>query len=404
MAHSSSEPRHDTTHLSPEQGKRLIGIGGGLTVLGLALAGFAYFSDHHRFAFSYLTGFVWLTTIGLGGLFFVILQHLTKAGWSVAARRHMEWISTVLPVCALLFIPVVLFSHDIYHHWMGEQAATDELLRKKASWLNANFFYGRGVFYFVVWIFLVWWFGKTSLKQDETGDPKLTSKMQMISAPATLVFALTLTFAAFDWLMSLDPHWYSTIYGVYVFAGSVTSSLSTLALITIALQRSGLLSKVSTIEHQHDIGKLLFGFTVFWAYIAFSQFILIWYANIPEETIFYLHRWEGNWRMISLLLLVGHFILPFLYLLPRTTKRNPIMLGAGAVLMLFMHYVDLYWLVMPTADAHASLAPSTLLVDVGGLVLPIGVLVLVIAVRAAKGPLFPIKDPRLNETYKVENL
>jgi len=404
MAHSSSEPRHDTTHLSPEQGKRLIGLAGAIVVVGLGLAAFGYFSDHERFAFSYLTGFAWVTTIGLGGLFFVILQHLTKAGWSVAARRHMEWVSMVLPVCALLFLPVIFFSHTLYHHWMGEQALSDALLQKKAAWLNPNFFYGRAGFYFLAWTFLVWYFAKNSLEQDRTGEARLTARMQIASAPATPVFALTLTFAGFDWLMSLDPHWYSTIYGVYVFAGSVTSSLSVLALVTIALQRSGLLQKVSTVEHQHDIGKLLFGFTIFWAYIAFSQFILIWYANIPEETIFYIDRWEGNWRMISLLLLVGHFILPFLYLLPRTVKRNPIALGAGAVLMLFMHYVDLYWLVMPTGDPHASLAPATLLVDLGGLVLPIGVLLLVIALRAAKGPLFPIKDPRLAETYKAENL
>jgi hypothetical protein len=403
MAHGH-ENLKDTERLTPEQGKKVVGIGVAVTVLGLVLAGVGYATNHERFAFSYLTGFAWMVTIGLGALFFILIQHLTKAGWSVAARRHMEWISTILPVAAIMFLGVVFFAHHIYHHWMGPDAAKDELLVAKSGWLNPGFFYIRAVIYFVVWAFFVWWFGKTSMKQDVTGDAGLTSSMQKVSAPATLLSALTLTFAAFDWLMSLDPHWFSTIFGVYIFSGGMTSSLSLLALITIALQRAGLLQKVSTVEHQHDIGKLLFGFTVFWAYIAFSQFILIWYANIPEETIFYLHRWEGNWKLISLLLLVGHFVLPFLYLLPRTTKRNPIALGAGAVLMLFMHYVDMYWLVMPTFDSHASLAPGALLTDLGGLVLPIGLLVLVIAWRAAKGPLYPLRDPRLLETYKAENL
>jgi hypothetical protein len=218
-----------------------------------------------------------------------------------------------------------------------------------------------------------------------------------------LGFGLSTTFAAFDWVMSLDPHWYSTIFGVYFFAGCALSSLATLSLITIQLQSRGLLSRVSTVEHQHDIGKLLFGFVVFWAYIAFSQFLLIWYANIPEETVWYKHRFEGSWGSVSWLLLFGHFVIPFLWLLSRTAKRIRVVLGAGAAWLLFMHYVDLYWLVMPTMEElHHGAHPSW--IDLAGLLGPVGVGLAVVAARASGSTLYPVKDPRLAEALRVENL
>jgi len=400
------DEQHDKPKLAPaelgeESKKKLVTMGYGIAGLGLVAAAAGYFADPKHFAFSYLAGFAWLTSIGLGGLFFVIIQHLTRAGWSVMPRRQAEWVSLVLPACAALFFPVAIFGHDLYHHWMSAEAKHDEILQKKASYLNVPFFTGRAVIFLVAWVGLSLYFWHTSRKQDETGDAKLTLKMGSFSAPAVLIFGLTLTFAAFDWLMSLDPHWYSTIFGVYFFAGAATSSLSVMALITIALQRAGLLKGMLTVEHQHDIGKLLFGFTVFWAYIAFSQFILIWYANIPEETIFYRHRWEGAWQPVSLLLLVGHFILPFLALLSRTAKRNATVLGAVAVWMLFMHWVDMYWLVLPTYDTHGH-GPSW--IDIAGLLGPLGVGALVLAMAASRSPLYPIRDPRLPESLKLENL
>lgn len=379
--------------------QRLVSRGMMLAVAGGVLSVAAAVVDKKRFAFSYLTGFTWAVTLALGALFFVLIQHLTRARWSAAARRHMEWVSAILPACVVLFLPIAVLAHDIYHHWMGEQAAHDEILRQKAAYLNPTFFYIRAAVFLVAWAGLALWFIKTSRAQDETQDLRPTVKMRASSAPAIIVFGLTLSFAAFDWLMSLDPHWYSTIFGVYVFAGSATSSLALLALMTIALRKAGLRT-LGSVERQHDIGKLLFGFTVFWAYIAFSQYLLIWYANIPEETIFYKHRWEGSWKVVSLLLLFGHFVVPFVALLSRHGKRNPLVLGATSVLMLVMHYVDLYWLVMPNLDHHGA-HPSW--IDLAGLLGPLGVGAWVLSLQASKSPLYPLNDPYLAEAARIDN-
>jgi hypothetical protein len=391
----------DTARLTPEQGRRLLTLGGAIAAVGILASIGGAVVDHERFAFSYLTAFMYVTTLGLGGLFFVLIQHLVNAGWSVAPRRQMEWLSGILPICALLFLPIAFFSHDIWHHWMSAEAANDEILVKKQAYLNPTFFFIRAALFFAIWSLLSLTFRRASAAQDVDGDVGHTLRSAGRSAPAMLLFALSLTFAAFDWLMSLDPHWYSTIFGVYVFAGSVTSSLAALALMTISLQRSGLLNRVSTVEHRHDIGKLLFGFTVFWAYIGFSQFFLIWYANIPEETIFYLHRWEGSWSTVSMALLFGHFVVPFFLLLPRTTKRSYLGLGLGAVILLIFHYVDLYWLVMPTLDHHGA---HFSWIDIATLLATVGVLAAWLGFRASRDNLYPIKDPRLVEAVQLVNL
>lgn len=390
----------DATHLGKAKGDLFLKVAGAILLLGLVLTGAAFAADKHRLASSYLVGFMWTATIGIGALFFILIQFVTRAGWGVAPRRQAEWIAGSLIPIALLFLPVVLFAHDLFHHWMGEEAAHDPLLVKKAAYLNPTFFYIRAAFFVLAWAGLAWLFTSTSRKQDVSGDPELTNKMQAWSAPAIFVLALTLTFACFDWVMSINPHWYSTIFGVYMFAGSVTSSLALLALFTIGLQKSGLITTVSTVEHRHDIGKLLFGFTVFWAYIAFSQFFLIWYANIPEETIFFIVRWEPGWKGVSLALMFGHFWIPFALLLSRHVKRSYLGLGIGAVLHLVMHYVDMYWLIKPNFDA----APVFHWIDVAGLLLPAGVLLTWVALRARSEALYPLKDPRLAEAAQLVNL
>lgn len=381
-------------------GKKIMNAAIGLLVVGLLLGAAAWKTDPERFAFSYLTGFAYVATIGLGALFFIIIQHLTKAGWSVIPRRAMEWVSGVLPVTAVLFVPVVVFAHTLFEHWMGEHAQHDPMIQKKAAYLNPQFFYIRAVVFFAIWAGLWFFYWSNSRKQDESGDPKLTLKMQWMAPPAILLFSLSLTFAGFDWLMSLDPHWYSTIFGVYVFSGAAVSALAALAVLSIRMEKKGMLAGILTVEHRHDIGKLLFGFTIFWAYIAFSQFILIWYANIPEETIFYKHRWEGSWALVSILLLAGHFIVPFLALISRGSKRSPQMLGAVAVLMLVMHYVDIYWLVMPNF-AHGHAEPTW--IDLAGLLGPLGAAAVALAMGARRSPLYPLRDPRLAESLKFEN-
>jgi hypothetical protein len=398
---SPSTKKLEKVVLDEATGKKIVNISAGLLIAGVLLGGAAFSMDAKRFAFSYLVGFVWVATVGLGALFFVMLQHLTKAGWSVIPRRAMEWVSGVLPVVGALFLPIIPLAHHLYEHWMGEHAHHDPILQKKAAYLNPSFFFIRAAVFILIWSGLSMWFWRNSRKQDDSGDPKITLKMQAGAAPGIILFALSLTFAAFDWIMSIDPHWYSTIYGVYVFSGAIVSAMAALALLAISLEKPGRLRGIITVEHRHDIGKLLFGFTVFWAYIAFSQFILIWYANIPEETIFYKHRWEGTWAVVSVLLIAGHFIVPFLALISRDGKRSPQMLGAVALLILVMHYVDLYWLVMPNLDEH-GVVPSWF--DLAGLLGPLGAGGLVVALRARTSPLYPLRDPRLSESLKLENL
>jgi hypothetical protein len=393
-------PALDAPRLASDTGRTLVRFTGFIAFVGILGCVAGALSDVQRFAYSYLTGFMWTVTIGLGAVFFVLLQHAVKAGWSVAARRHMEWISLVLPVCAIMFLPIAVLAPKIFHAWWSAPASLDDPLAGKRVYLNPTFFFIRAAIYFASWTFLSVWFARKSAKQDETGDPKLTVKMQVLSSPMLYVFAFTLTFAAFDWLMSLDPFWYSTIFGVYIFAGATLSSYAALALITLWFQKTKILRRVSTVEHRHDIGKLMWAFVIFWSYIAFSQYMLIWYANLPEETVFFRNRWTGSWVYVSLTLVFGHFAIPFLGLMSRHVKRNMLGLAAGAALVLVAHYVDMYWLVMPNLDpAGANLT----WIDLAGLLAPGGVLATVVAWKAQQGPLYPLKDPRLVESMKSES-
>jgi hypothetical protein len=356
--------------------------------------------ERARFGAAYLTGFLFTTTICIGALFFVIIQHLTKAGWSVGPRRIQEWVSQGLVASVLLFIPVLVMSHDIFHHWMGEHAAHDPIIAKKVAYLNPTFFYVRAGVFLLTWAGLATWFYKLSKDQDLSGDRALSEKRQAMAAPATAALGITTSFAGFDWVMSLDPHWYSTIFGVYIFAGALVSSTALLALLVVRFRKDNVGGGLLTVEHQHDVGKFLFGFTVFWAYIGFSQFILIYYANIPEETIWYKHRWEGGWSTLSFVLLFGHFIVPFALLLARTAKRSTTWLPIGAGLLLFMHWIDLYWLVMPNFDHHFHMQ----WVDFAGLIAPVGITMAWLSVRVLNDAAYPTNDPYIPEALKAENL
>lgn len=391
----------DVERFPAETAKKINSLATVLLVVGLVGGGAGYAMDANNFASSYLTAFVWLTTLGLGALFFVLIQHVVRAGWSVAPRRHAEWLTAILPATAVLFLPLIAFAPKLWSHWMSEHAHHDPLIVAKSGYLNPTFFYIRAAIYFVIWTGVSVWFFKSSAELDKKRNDSLVEKMQGVAAPCLFLFGFSLTFAAFDWLMSLDPHWYSTIFGVYIFAGGVVSALAALCLINIQLQGAKLLNRISTVEHRHDLGKLLFGFIVFFAYIGFSQYFLIWYANIPEETIFYKERWIGSWQTISMLILLGHFVGPFLVLLSRHPKRNPMALGAVSVWMLFVHWIDMYWLVKPNFDHHGA---HFGIADVGCLLLMIGVGAFVVARRATGSALFPLHDPRIAEAMRVENL
>ena len=385
-------------------------------VLGLVASGvlgFARGADPERFYLAYLMSFAFFLSLTLGALFFVIIQHLTRAGWSVVLRRLAEGVAANATLMALLFVPLLFGMGSLYEWMVPEVVAHDHLLQAKSAYLNPVFFYVRIAVFFAVWIFLANWFLRQSTLQDETGDPGLTTKMQRMSAPAIYLFALTLTFFAFDVLMSLEPHWFSTIFGVYYFSGSALAFFSTLPILAYLLQRSGRLTGLISTEHYHDVGKLMFGFTVFWAYIAFSQYMLYWYANIPEETEWFLRRQTGQWEGLSWFLLVGRFLVPFLALISRIPKRRKGMLAAAAIWLLFVHWADMYYLVMPhyavelaERSGNAGLAGvlPTHILDVTCFLAIGGLYVGAFATRMRNRSLVPEKDPRLASSLAFENI
>ena len=405
---SSADPGVDVPRLSAEQSARLLTRAGAFAISGVLLAVAAALSDSHRFAYSYLTGFEFTVTIGIGGLILVLIQHLTRAGWSVAARRSMEWLAGFLPVAAILFVPIALCHGDLYHEWVHPGPDEAAMVAEKRAFLNPPFFFARAAFYFAVWGAISYFYRRNSQRQDTSGDPALTSRMQKFAPPLMFAVAYTMGFSGIDWVMSIKPAWFSTMFAVYLFAGAMTSSLAVLAMLMVTFRSRGFFRRIFTVEHQHDVGKLLFAFVVFYAYISFCQFFLIWYANIPEETNYYHLRftgtWYSGWKSVSWLLVIGHFAVPFALLLPRTIKRHKAGLFLSAALVLVMHYVDMYWLVMPNLDEKApSLAWSTLWIDVAGLAAPLGVLCFWLAYRASHDPLFPLQDPRIPETLRVDN-
>lgn len=359
------------------------------------VAGWFTRADTHEWAFSYLVAFLFVLSIGLGSLFFVLIQHAARAGWSVTVRRTAENLASVLPMLAVLFVPVFLTRHDLYHHWMGDHAHDDPILAGKAGYLNEPFWVERAVVFFAVWAGLSVLFRRSSIAQDLIGGTKITHRLERLSYVSIPVFAATLTFASFDWAMSLDPHWFSTMWGVYYFAGCVVGGFASILLTVLGLQATGSLKGWVTEEHLHDLGKLLFAFTVFWTYISFSQYFLIWYSNIPEETAWYHHR-QGSWEVLGITLIVGHFVLPFLVMLSRWRKRNPRWLASFGVWMLVLHFLDICWMVLPAAPSgHHGLNLS-----VSGVLTALGLFALFVAAAASTLPrarLVATGDPRLPE-------
>jgi hypothetical protein len=352
------------TYLITDRG-RVTSIAMTIFAVGLAASIVALLVDRAHFYHAWLVGSMFWLTLAAGGLFFVMMHHLVGATWSVVLRRIAEAVMAVLPYMILALVPVIWGVHDLYHWNHADIVAADEALQGKTAYLNFPFFVIRTVIYFAVWTILVRMLYKASLRQDGGHTEQLHSRFRHVSAPGMILFAFTLTFAAFDWLMSLDAHWYSTIFGAYIFAGGVVALLAFLPLVSMLLRRQGVMADMITVEHYHDMGKLLFAFVIFWAYMAFSQYFLIWYGNIPEETEWFVRRWTGSWKTISLILVFGNFVIPFFILITRVAKRRLVMLGIFAVWLLFMHWVDLYWVVMPSLypdGAHLSwidLAPIT---------------------------------------------
>jgi hypothetical protein len=375
-------------------GKRALALG----IIGVAASLIGYYLNPEQFFHSYLVAYEFWLTLALGALFFVMLHHLVSARWSIVLRRLSETIAQIIPFMAVLFIPILIGLPYLYEWSHKESVAADALLRWKSSYLNVIFFIIRAVFYFAVWSYLARRLYKISLEQDKGFKEEQVRKFRLISAPGIIIYGLTVTFAAFDWLMSLDAHWYSTIFGVYIFGGSVVGIIAIIIVLAVYLRQGGILSDCITIEHYHDLGKLLFAFMVFWAYIAFSQYFLIWYANIPEETIWFSHRWVGSWKTLSLLIVFGHFVVPFFILITRGIKRNPLYLGVMALWMLIMHWVDLYWVVLPGLH-HEGVLISW--IDFAPLLAIGGLCVWYFWRLLSSQPLVPAGDPRLEDSIKL---
>jgi hypothetical protein len=398
----------DRVALRPEQAtippghpwNRVPVIGAVAALLGAVACAILGAANPKQFFFSWLVSFLFFLSLALGALFFVLIQYAAQGGWGIVLRRIGETTFATLPVMVALFLPLLLGLQDLYS-WAAPGAAEhDALLRWKAPYLNVPFFLIRAALYFGIWSFIALLYYRGSRGQDVTGDPQVSARLRRLAGPAIIVLALTQTFASVDWIMSLTPHWYSTIFGVYFFAGSFVGFIALLSVVVVAMRSAGLLDTVISVEHLHDIGKFLFAFTAFWAYIAFSQFFLIWYANLPEETIWFRARIEGSWKMVSVLLMAGHFGAPFLYLMGRAVKRRGATLAIGGAWILAMHFVDLYWQVMPTLHPD-GVRPSAL--DVAALVAIGGCFVAVASWLLRRQALVPLRDPRLAESLAFEN-
>lgn len=397
------EPRH--LDRARTVGHQALFVGAAAMAAGVAVALFSGKLD--QFLKSYLVSYTYYLSLALGALFFVMIQHVTRAGWSVTVRRIAECVTAAIPVWFLLALPIIAMGAKIYP-WMTTNLLTPDitpLLEKKRAYLNFGFWAGRIVLYFAIWSWLAHFFYRKSVEQDSTGDASLSHWMHQRSAIGLVLFAFSVAFAAYDFIKSLNPGWFSTMFGVYYFAGAVQGFFGLLIVLVAWVQGSGRLPRAITTEHYHDMGKFMFAFTVFWAYIAFSQYMLIWYANIPEETRWYLSRQTGAWVWFSVFLLFGKFILPFLFLISRWPKRMRELLIVGALWILMMQWCDQYYLIMPAENPDAA--------DAGQLPLHLndllcfvglgGIFFWSIAQRMAACSLVPERDPRLHEALAFEN-
>lgn len=328
-------------------------------VLAFALGSAAGYGGLVHIFRAYLVGFVFCTGVSVGSLAWLALGHMTGGAWALTSRRLFEAATRTLPLCALMFLPIIvaLFVHEpgahgetfsLYEWTDHARVAGDEALRHKALYLNIPFFVIRAVVYFAVWFFFASKLNRWSLEQDRTGDPRVRRKMQDTSGPVILLFGLTTTFAAFDWGMSLEPHWYSTIYGLIIMAGWGLSALAFIITTATFLSHHEPMDHAYTPLHFHDWGKLLLAMVMLYAYFAFSQFLITWAGNLPEEIPFYLRRLQGGWEYAGLAVILFHFALPFVLLLSRHRKQVPRSLRRVAMLMLFMRVFDLIFFFAPS--------------------------------------------------------
>jgi hypothetical protein len=371
-------------------------VGAAAAVVSI-LSGFA-FAGAEQFFRSYLTAFMLWLGIALGSLTILMLHHLTGGAWGMVIRRHLEAATRTLPFLTIAFLPILGAMPVLYIWARPDVVAGDPVLQAKQPYLNVPFFVVRAAMYFAIWNALAYVLNRWSREQDEGGPRPVGSerKFRQLSAPGLMAYGLTITFASVDWVMSLDPHWFSTIFGVLFMGGQGLAGLA-FAIVALAItSRHQPLSEVVEPSHFHDLGKLLFAFVMLWAYFGFSQFLIIWSGNLPEEIPWYIERLHGGWGAIALLVAMGHFVVPFLFLLSREVKRNRRTVAAVAFALIVMRLIDLVWMISPRPGHHGfpvHWLDVTLPVALGGFWIAL------FARELTKRRLLPVNDPYFEEVF-----
>ncbi len=376
--------------------KKVLNIGLGLLVVGTGFGLIGLLLDSQRFLLNYLIAFTFLISVAVGTLFLVALEYVAGADWSVPIRRVTEFFSSTVPFLLILGIPLLFNIGSLFHWSHPEAIANDKILQSKAPYLNTQFFIIRFIVIIAIWSLFWFILSRNSKKQDTSKDQSITKRNIRYSAIFIPVFAITISLISIDWIMSLDPHWFSTIFGIYFFAGTVLASLSVVTYAVVKLYENGYLHPRIKKDHLYSLGALLFAFVNFWGYIAFSQYMLIWYANLPEETYWYLNRWEGMWIYVSLLQIVVHFLVPYSVLLSQPAKMDPKKLKFAALWILFAHLIDLYWLIMP--NYHSEGGSSWIyLLEFAFPMAAVGILCVVFYLNYKKTNILPVGDPKLEK-------
>lgn len=375
--------------------QRIALVVGALGAVGCVVG---YLQNRAQFFESYLVGWVFWLAIAVGCLAWAMIQHLTAGGWGLVMRRSFEAGSRTLPLLALLFLPFLLGMDELFSWARPEVMAHDELLQKKEIYLNVGAFWGRAVVYFVIWGVLAVLLSRNSRLQDGGDDDRSTVRMRKLSGPGLVIYVLVCSFASYDWLMSLEPHWFSSLYGLYFVVSTGLGAMTFIILVAWYLSRHEPMRDVVEAKHFHDYGKLTLALIMIWAYFALSQYLIIWSGNIPEFASWYVQRNTGGWKAWSVLLVVFHFFVPFVLLLSRSLKRNPALLAGVALYLLAMRWADLHWQAGPTFHEHVSAHVLDLvsLVAVGGLWLALFI------AELKKRPLLPANDPFLPEVLSHE--
>jgi len=375
--------------LKPLQRRCLVAaaVGVVLSLLGALL-------NTTQFLQSYLMAYMLWLGVTLGCLALGMIHQLSGGAWGVLIRRPIGAAARTLPLMTLLFLPIALGMSRMYPWMNADLVAHDEVLQHKHVYLNAPFFLARAAIYLIVWNVISFFLNAWSLEQDRTGDFRYARRMQLLSGGGLVAYGVTITFASFDWLMSLEPHWFSTIYGVLIMGGQGLSALAFLTIALVWLSRREPLDRIVVPAHFHDLGNLMLAFVMLWAYFSFSQYLIIWAGNLPAEIAWYLHRMETGWRPVAAALMLFHFAAPFVVLLSRTVKRQPELLVKVAAAVLVVRVVDLWWLIGPEFHTR-GIAISWM--DVV-LPLTIGALWLAVFVYQLRGrAILPIHDPQFDE-------